>query len=151
MTAPRTPLNAVLGYAHLLCSGVLPADRTSHAIDAIQRNAQTQARLVESLLDLSRIMAGKLELDRTRLDLSSGVNAAIDVVRPEADTKGISIGVEMPPSGMALVGDASRLQQVFWNLLSNAIKFTQTGGRIGIRVTEQAPQVTSAHRHPHRR
>jgi PAS domain S-box-containing protein len=137
----RTPLNAVLGYAHLLTSRALPPERSAHALDAIQRNAQAQARLVESLLDLSRIMAGKLELDRERVDLSTVVNAAIDVIRPEADAKGISVDVEMPTSGIALVGDGGRLQQVFWNLLSNAVKFSPRSGRVGLRVAQQDSEV----------
>src|SRR5207253_8582840 len=85
----RTPLNAVLGYAHLLGSGVLTPERTAHALNAIQRNAQAQARLVESLLDLSRIMAGTLELDLERVDLARLVDAAVDVIRPDADGAGV--------------------------------------------------------------
>jgi signal transduction histidine kinase len=86
----RTPLNAVLGYARLPTSGALPRARVNHALEAIQRNAQAQARLVESLLDLSRIMAGKLDLDLQLVDLSKTVDAALDVVRPDADAKGIN-------------------------------------------------------------
>jgi PAS domain S-box-containing protein len=136
----RTPLNAVLGYAHLLNSGGLASARATHAIQAIQRNAQAQARLVESLLDLSRVMAGKLELNLEELDLSRVIDTAIDVVRPDADAKAIRIDVEYPSSGLRLVGDAVRLQQVLWNLLSNAVKFTQQRGRVRVRVTQSDSQ-----------
>jgi PAS domain S-box-containing protein len=138
----RTPLNAVLGYAHLLGAGALPAERTGHAVQAIQRNAQAQARLVESLLDLSRIMAGKLELDLEHLDVSALVDAAVDVVQPEAEAKQITLDVAVPPKMPSLVGDSGRLQQVLWNLLSNAIKFTPSGGRIGVLVAQQDGEVT---------
>jgi PAS domain S-box-containing protein len=131
----RTPLNAVLGYAQLLESGALPPERARHALEAIQRNAQAQARLVESLLDLSRALAGKIELDLAPLDLAKILDAAIDVVRPELDAKSITLDVAAPAGGVSLIGDANRLQQVFWNLLSNAVKFTPACGRIRIHVT----------------
>jgi signal transduction histidine kinase/CheY-like chemotaxis protein len=130
----RTPLNAVIGYAHLLGMGTLPPDRARHALQAIQRNAQAQARLVESLLDLSRIMAGKLELTLERLDIAKLVEAAVDVVRPDAAAKDIALDVVLPATLPSLVGDGGRLQQVLWNLLSNALKFTPPGGRVSLRV-----------------
>jgi signal transduction histidine kinase/CheY-like chemotaxis protein len=133
----RTPLNAVLGYAHLLGTDALSPERSRHAIAAIQRNAQAQGRLVESLLDLSRIMAGKLELDFETVDVSKLVDAAIDDVRGDADAKEITIDVAFLSAVPNLVGDGGRLQQVFWNLLTNAIKFTPRGGRIGVRVVQQ--------------
>lgn len=137
----RTPLNAVRGYAQLLASGTLSSERAAHALDAIQRNAQAQARLVESLLDLSRILAGKLELDLQAVDLSQLIAAAIDVIRPEIDAKRITVDVAMTTTETAIVGDASRLQQVFWNLFSNAAKFTPPGGRIDVRVSRADSQV----------
>jgi PAS domain S-box-containing protein len=133
----RTPLNAVLGYAHLLNSGALPPERTGHALDAIQRNAQAQARLVESLLDLSRIMAGKFDLDLQRLDLGRVVEGAVDVIRPEADGRGVVLEVMPPPSPIALMADGGRLQQVLWNLLSNAVKFTPRDGRVTVGWRQQ--------------
>jgi PAS domain S-box-containing protein len=137
----RTPLNAVLGYAHLLESGALSPERARHALQAIKRNAQAQARLVESLLDLSRVLAGKMELDLAPLDLSTALDAAIDVVRPDLDAKSITLDVEGPAGEISLVGDANRLQQVFWNLLSNAVKFTPAHGRIRIEVTTHEAHV----------
>jgi signal transduction histidine kinase len=130
----RTPLNAVIGYASLLSSGALPADRVRHAIDAIQRNAKSQARLVDALLDVSRIATGKLDLQRHEAALVPILEAAIDVVRYDADTKGIAIQADGLPSEITIVGDPARLQQVFWNLLSNAIKFTPAGGRVDVEV-----------------
>jgi PAS domain S-box-containing protein len=129
----RTPLNAVMGYTQLLISGVLKADDVTHAYQAIQRNAQAQARLVESLLDLSRVLAGKLELNSEVVDLTSVVALAVDALRPEALKKHISLEFR-DESGIRVFGDSSRLQQVFWNLLSNAIKFTPGGGRVAVRV-----------------
>jgi CheY-like chemotaxis protein/two-component sensor histidine kinase len=133
----RTPLNAVLGYAHLLAAGTLSPERTTHALAAIERNAKAQARLVESLLDLSRVMAGKLELNLERVDLAAIVDAAVDVIRPEAEEKRITLDVLPSPDPIVLVGDAGRLQQVFWNLLSNAMKFTPAGGTISVAVHVQ--------------
>jgi PAS domain S-box-containing protein len=129
----RTPLNAILGYSHLLNSGALPPQRLKHALGAIQRNAEAQARLVESLLDLSRIMAGKLDLDLQPIDLARVVDSAVDVVRPEAEARDVAIDVAAPPSPCALVGDGNRLQQVLWNLFANAVKFTPRNGRVAIR------------------
>jgi PAS domain S-box-containing protein len=130
----RTPLNAVLGYSHLLGSGSLPPSRVAHAIAAIQRNARAQARLVESLLDLSRIMAGKLDLNFEEIDLVSVLDAAVDALRPEAEANGIVFEWTSPHEPVSLAGDAARLQQVFWNLFSNAIKFTRGPGRVAIAV-----------------
>jgi PAS domain S-box-containing protein len=138
----RTPLNAVLGYAQLLGTDALSAEGTSHAIAAIRRNAQAQARLVESLLDLSRIMAGKLELDVEHLDVARLVDAAVDVVRPDAKAKEIRLDVVMPTVVSSLAGDSGRLQQVFGNVLSNAIKFTPRGGRVGVQVVDQGDRVS---------
>ncbi len=135
----RTPLNAILGYAHLLNSGVLPPERASHALDAIQRNAHAQARLVESLLDLSRVLAGKLELNLEELNLATIVNTAVDALGPGAEEKGMAIDAVVPP--VPIVADGGRLQQVFWNLLSNAIKFSDRGGRVAIRCTEEDAHV----------
>jgi PAS domain S-box-containing protein len=137
----RTPLNAILGYANLLAMGALKPDRAAHALHAIQRNAQAQARLISSLLDLSRILAGKLELDVEELDVSRVIDAAVDVIRPDADAKSVRIDNEKPAATVTLRGDAGRLQQVFWNLLSNAVKFTAHGGRVAVAVDKQDDHV----------
>ena len=130
----RTPLNAVLGYTQLLMAGALPADGSAHALKAIQRNAQAQARLVESLLDLSRILAGKLELNPEELELWSVLTLAVDALQPEALKANVSLQLGNPID-VRVMGDGPRLQQVFWNLLSNAIKFTPSGGLVTIDVT----------------
>lgn len=137
----RTPLNAVMGYSQLLGSGALPPARVAHAVAAIQRNARAQARLVESLLDLSRIMAGKLDLNFEELDLASVLEAAVDALRPDAEAKGIVFEWTNPGQRVPLIGDAARLQQVFWNLFSNAIKFTRGSGRVVISVAADADHV----------
>ena len=137
----RTPLNAILGYANLLSTGGLAPDRAAHALNAIQRNAQAQARLISSLLDLSRILAGKLELDVDDFDISRVIDAAVDVIRPDADAKSVRIDIEKPAATVRLRGDSGRLQQVFWNLLSNAVKFTDRGGHVAVAVDKQDDHV----------
>src|SRR5205085_844278 len=122
-------------------AGDLSPERAEHALEAIQRNAQAQARLVESLLDLSRIMAGKLELNVEHLSAAAILDAAIEVIRPDAEAKGIVVDVSAPAGEVALAGDGGRLQQVLWKLLYNAIKFTPHCGRVDVRVTEHASQV----------
>jgi PAS domain S-box-containing protein len=127
----RTPLNAVMGYAQLLLSGAVPPDGTARALQAIQRNAQAQTRLVESLLDLSRVLAGKLELNAEVLELSTVIALAVDAVSPDALKKNISLQVGGTNS-VRVFGDGPRLQQVLWNLLSNAIKFTPAHGQVTV-------------------
>jgi PAS domain S-box-containing protein len=140
----RTPLNAVLGYVRLLRSGTLAAEKTAHALQVIERNAQSQARLVESLLELSRVLAGKLDLDRSRIDLARIVEAAVDVIGPDADARGVTVDLEPPASPIAIEADSARIQQVLWNLLSNAVKFTPRGGRVSVHWTESGDEVRVA-------
>ncbi len=135
----RTPLNAVMGYAQLLLTGAVAPDASAHALHAIQRNAQAQARLVESLLDLSRVLAGKLELNAEALDLSSIIELAVDAVTPDALKKQISVQVAGAES-VRVFADGPRLQQVFWNLLSNAIKVTPIGGTVIVELTRTEGQ-----------
>jgi PAS domain S-box-containing protein len=130
----RTPLNAVMGYAQLLLTGAVAPDASAHALQAIQRNAQAQARLVESLLDLSRVLAGKLELNVEAVEISSIISLAIDAVTPDALKKQMSIRV-VGTDQVRVFADGPRLQQVFWNLLSNAIKFTPAGGEVTVDVS----------------
>jgi CheY-like chemotaxis protein len=130
----RTPLNAILGWADMLQSGTLQDARRDRAIHAIHSNAQRQAQLIGELLDVSRIMSGKLLLGRTAVDLQNAVRTAIEVVQASADAKGIHIAVDADPSVGPFYADATRLQQILWNLLSNAIKFTPDGGAVHVRV-----------------
>ena len=130
----RTPLNAIIGWSHMLRGGRLDEETAARAIETIERNAKSQAQLVEDILDVSRVITGKLRLNMRPVDLSSVINAAIDSVQLAADSKGIELEVTLDPSARLVVGDSSRLQQIVWNLLSNAIKFTPAGGRVDVRL-----------------
>jgi len=125
----RTPLNAILGWATMMKDGSLTEDQEQHAVDIIGRNARVQAELIEDLLDVSRIITGKLHIEMRPAVLARSVEAALDTVRPAGEAKGVSL--EWAPSTEGpVLGDPDRLQQVAWNLLSNAIKFTPPGGRV---------------------
>lgn len=130
----RTPLNAILGWAGLLRAGKLDPSGVTQAVETIERNAKSQAKLIEDLLDFSRIISGKLRLEVGPVELTSVVETAIDVIRPAADAKGIRLQVVLDPKVGPVPGDADRLQQMMWNLLSNAIKFTPKGGRVQVRL-----------------
>lgn len=130
----RTPLNAVLGWAEILRLRQFDESTATHAIDTIVRNARAQAQIIEDLLDVSRIISGKLRLNVRRVDLPSIVEAALDAVRPAADAKGIRLQVVLDPGAGPVAGDPDRLQQIVWNLLSNAIRFTPRGGRVQVRL-----------------
>jgi PAS domain S-box-containing protein len=133
----RTPLNAVLGWARMLRAGQVAPAQASHALAVIERNALAQAQLVEDILDVSRIITGKLRLTVAPVNLVTVIEAALEVVRLAAHAKGIELRAALDPGAGAVHGDAGRLQQVIWNLLSNAVKFTPAGGRVLIRL-EQA-------------
>ena len=137
----RNPLNAILGWAHMLRLGKLTPANAERAVETIYRNAQSQAQLVADLLDVSRIISGKLRLDVRKVDLIFIINAAIDSIRPAADAKGIRLQATLDPAAGAISGDADRLQQIVWNLLTNAVKFTPQGGRIGVKLQRVDSQV----------
>jgi signal transduction histidine kinase/ActR/RegA family two-component response regulator len=124
----RTPLNAITGWATLLAQGRLNEEEAAAAIETIQRNARAQAHLIEDLLDVSRIISGKLRLDVQAVELGPLVEAALDAVRPAAEAKGVRLEVAIHARPAVVSGDSARLQQIAWNLLSNAIKFTPSGG-----------------------
>jgi signal transduction histidine kinase/ActR/RegA family two-component response regulator len=130
----RTPLNAIMGWSHLLRSGRLDAATISRAVETIDRNAKSQAQLIEDILDVSRMITGKLRLHNEPVDLASVINAAIDSVQLAIDSKDLQLEVTLDASARHTVGDAGRLQQIVWNLLANAIKFTPPGGRIEVKV-----------------
>jgi PAS domain S-box-containing protein len=130
----RTPLNAILGWAQLLRVGAVPAQELAQGLETIERNARVQARLIEELLDVSRIISGKLRLDVSRVDLGAVVEASIESVLPAADAKGVRIVKVLDSRAGPVSGDRARLQQVMWNLLSNAVKFTPRGGRVHVHV-----------------
>ncbi len=140
----RTPLNAVLGWTRILLARDEPDMATvKRAIEVIDRNASAQLTLIGDMLDMARIAAGKVRLEMAPVDLAAVVLAAIDVVRPAADGKGVRLITDLAPQLPPISGDADRLQQVIWNLLSNAVKFTDAGGSvtIGARVARRRPPV----------
>jgi PAS domain S-box-containing protein len=136
----RTPLNAVLGWAQMLRAGSVPAGRQAAALDTIERNARNQAQLIDDLLDVSRIMSGKLQLQIGVVQIADVVGHALETVRPAADARQIRIQTTLD-SQCSVLGDASRLQQVVWNLLSNAVKFTPKGGRVRIVLSRRDSSV----------
>jgi len=130
----RTPLNSILGWARLLREGQTTPPQQERALVSIERNAQLQTRLIEDLLDVSRIVSGKLTLEAQRVDLAATVEAALDLVRPAAESAGIELAVDLESPIPPLAGDPARLLQVVLNLVSNAVKFTERGGRVEIRL-----------------
>jgi signal transduction histidine kinase/CheY-like chemotaxis protein len=137
----RTPLHAILGWTHLLRSNRLAPLTASQALQTIERNAKAQAKLVDDLLDVSRIISGKLQLDLRSVELRALIHTAVDALRYILDDKEIHLEMIMEPSDSSIEGDAHRLQQVVWNLLSNAAKFTPKGGRIEIRLEHKHSNV----------
>jgi PAS domain S-box-containing protein len=130
----RTPLNAILGWARLLRMGKLDEAAHDRALETIERNAQVQAQLVSDILDVSRIITGKLRVDLRPIVLSPVLDAALDSVRPAAEAKHIVLEAAFHEDPGPLLADASRLQQILWNLLSNAVKFTRRGGKVRLAV-----------------
>jgi PAS domain S-box-containing protein len=129
----RTPLSAILGWARMLRLGQLSPDNIAKALDTIERNARAQAQLVDDLLDVSRIITGKLRMDVRPADPNAFIDAAVEAMRPAAEAKGVRVQKVMDTGLLSIPGDPVRLQQVIWNLLSNAIKFTPREGRVQIR------------------
>lgn len=128
----RTPLNAILGWARMLSGNQLDKENFARAVESIDRNAKLQSRLIDDMLDVSRIISGKLRLDAQPVDLTTVINAAVDTLRPAAEAKNIRLYIILDYSAGSVLGDATRLQQVVWNILSNAIKFTPRGGSINV-------------------
>jgi PAS domain S-box-containing protein len=130
----RTPLSAVYGWARILRSGRRDSEAAPRPLDVIMRNAEAQLRLIDDLLDMSRIISGKMRLEVRPVDLQVVIQAAVDVVRPAADAKEIRLECVLDRRAEGVTGDPDRLQQVVWNLLINAVKFTPTRGRIKVRL-----------------
>ena len=128
----RTPLNAISGYAQLLRTGKIGADQVQECVRAIERNSRAQAQIIDDLLDMSRIISGKIRLNVGSTSLVDVIEAAVGTVRPAADAKGIRLQTVLDSTAGPVLGDFDRLQQVIWNLLSNAVKFTPKGGRVQI-------------------
>ncbi len=130
----RTPLNSILGWSQILKNRELEEAELKRAISIIERNARAQNQLIEDILDVSRIITGKLRLDVRAVDLTKVIMAAIETVRPAAEAKNIRLQILLDPEAASISGDPERLQQVIWNLLSNAVKFTPKDGRVQVRL-----------------
>ena len=137
----RTPLNAIFGWTHLLKTGKLNELDRARGIGIIQRNAEAQRAIIDELLDISRIVTGKLQLEPKPVELVGVIEAAIDAVRPAAEAKRIQIVTALDPNAGLVMGEAVRLQQVVWNLLSNAVKFTPPEGRVEVELKVVGPQL----------
>ena len=130
----RTPLNAIVGWAHMLRDPELTVERRQTAIETILRNAQSQEQLISDILDVQRIMAGKIRLNVRKLDLGNVIRSAAETVQPMADAKGVKLQLLLDLDAPTMAGDPDRLQQVVWNLLTNGIKFAPAGGRVQVRL-----------------
>ncbi|HSE32348.1 MAG TPA: ATP-binding protein [Pyrinomonadaceae bacterium] len=137
----RTPLNAIIGWTHMLRRGRLDDETESRALETIERNAKAQAQLVEDILDVSRMISGKLRLQKAPVDLVSVITGAVDSVQLAATSKNIEVHISLETGAQYVRGDANRLQQIVWNLLSNAIKFTDDGGRVEVGVERRNSQI----------
>jgi len=133
----RTPLNSILGWVQLFRAGKLDESGRKHALETIEQSAKTQARLIEDLLDVSRIVSGKLRLEVRSVQMADVIAAAVETIRPAAEAKNITLRLQLQPVGIAVAGDSNRLQQVVWNLLSNAIKFTPNDGEVSVLLQRQ--------------
>lgn len=137
----RTPLSAILGWTHLVRTGKLDDPQFTRAFETIERNARAQSQLIDDLLDVSRIITGKLQIELRPVDLKPVVEAAFEAVRPAFETKSIDFRVTSDSSACLVLGDANRLQQVLWNLFSNAVKFTPPDGHVCVEVKRSDPAV----------
>jgi signal transduction histidine kinase/ActR/RegA family two-component response regulator len=126
----RTPLSAILGWSRMLRTGAVADERRGHALETIERNARAQVRLVEDLLDITRITSGQLRLACTTVDVRAAMEAALEAVRPSAEAKGIALAAALDTEPATIEGDPERIQQCVWNLLANAVKFTPRGGSV---------------------
>ncbi len=133
----RTPLNAILGWVRMLRTGSLPPDKRERALETIERNANAQTQLIEDLLDVSRIISGKLRLKIGTVDMHTVIENAVDALRPAAQAKGVKLVHAIDPTVQPISGDADRLQQVVWNLLTNGVKFTPKGGTVHVELLER--------------
>jgi PAS domain S-box-containing protein len=136
----RTPLTAILGWCQLLTRGKRSEAEIARGLERIESSAQAQTRLISDLLDVSRIVSGKLRLEVQPLDLEPVIEAAIEAIRPAAEAKSIHVRSHVDPDAVVVAGDSNRLQQVFWNLLSNAVKFTPKGGAIEVSLESRGAQ-----------
>jgi signal transduction histidine kinase/DNA-binding response OmpR family regulator len=137
----RTPLTAILGWSHLLRKKELEQAEFVKGLDTIERNARSQSQLIDDLLDVSRIITGKLQIESGPVSLSKAIEAALDSIRPGAEAKSIRFQTELDEGQCRVLGDSTRLQQIFWNLFSNAVKFTPAGGEVKVTVSLEESRV----------
>jgi signal transduction histidine kinase/ActR/RegA family two-component response regulator len=137
----RTPLTSILGWSEMLASGRLTPELATRAVRTIDRNARAQAQIIDDLLDISRIVSGKLRLDVRRMPVAQPVEAAVEAVRPAALARDVELVLDVAPDAGEIDADPDRLQQVVWNLVANAVKFTDGGGRVDVRVQRDARHV----------
>jgi PAS domain S-box-containing protein len=137
----RTPLNAIVGYLRMMHAGLLSGDKQKAAMDAVVRNATSLTQIVEDVLDVSRIISGKVRLEVQPVELPLIVEQAVGTIRPAADAKGLKIDLIVDPQATPVSGDPERLRQIFWNLCSNAVKFTNPGGRVEVRLVRMNSHV----------
>jgi PAS domain S-box-containing protein len=138
----RTPLTSILGWSELLVTGELDAEMQREAIDSIRQSARAQSRLIDDMLDVSRLLTGKLELNTEMVDVAATLLLTIRAITPAAENKNIRVETSLARDVSRVFGDATRLQQIFWNILSNAVKFTPEGGSIGVRLSSTDSQIT---------
>ena len=137
----RTPLTAILGWSHLVRTGKLEDEQLTRAVETIERNARSQSQLIDDLLDVSRIITGKLQIEPRPVELRGVIEAAIDAVRPSFEAKDIEFETVLDSKTCAVSGDANRLQQIFWNLFSNAVKFTPEHGKVRVELKRSKPRI----------
>jgi CheY-like chemotaxis protein len=130
----RTPLTAILGWARMLTTDTFDTETTARAMETIERNATAQAQIIDDILDVSRVITGKLQLSIGPTDLAAVVYAAVNSMRPAANAKNLDLVIDLEPGTYRIRGDQNRLQQITWNLLANAVKFTPASGRIVVRL-----------------
>lgn len=141
----RAPLQSILGWSRMLKSGALDAEGVLKGLDVIERNASMQAHLIEDILDVSKVIAGKVRIRTDVVDLARVLDTALETVRPAALAKGVTLAAEIDPHGSyVIMGDADRLQQIVWNLLANAVKFTPRGGRVTLSASRGDAQIDVA-------
>jgi len=138
----RTPLNAILGWTRLVREGIFDDAKRDRALDSVERNALAQQKLIEDILDVSRIISGKLRLKSSEVDVAEAIRAATDSVRPALDAKSLRLETRISGALPKVIGDEDRLQQIIWNLLSNAVKFTPRGGSIMVTVHADEDWIT---------
>lgn len=137
----RTPLTAILGWSHLVRTGKLEDEQLNRAVETIERNARSQSQLIDDLLDVSRIITGKLQIEPRPVELRGVIEAAIDAVRPSFEAKDIQFETVLDSKTCPVSGDANRLQQIFWNLFSNAVKFTPAQGKVRVELKRSKPRI----------